>query len=186
MTVETLLAKVEKLQAENAKLRRIAKRTGAAARLDRIHTDAKQLLVWRFSGFAISQRACQEYGMTRRSWQWARGLLMLAGVHDGRDLTCTDFNQALESLEAATRRVQTEGLDRLKFILPTHCTLENWYKRQEKKARNTARNTAHQTVSQDASFSDTSSTDRGGINASIGGGGQRDRRREIEQRQGMQ
>ena len=47
MTAETLLAKIAKLQAENAKLRRIAKRTGAAARLDRIHTDAKQLLVWR-------------------------------------------------------------------------------------------------------------------------------------------
>ena len=185
MTAETLRAKIAKQQDENAKILLIANRTGAAARVDRIHTDAKQLLVWRFSGFAISQRACQEYGMTRRAWQWARGLLMLAGVHDGRDLTCTDFNQALEALEAATRRVQTEGMDRLKFILPTHCTLENWYKRQEK-ARNTARNTAPQVASQNASYSDTSSTGRGGANASIGGGAQRDRRREIEQRQGLQ
>lgn len=184
MTAETLLAKIAKLQAENAKLRRVAQRTGAAARLDRIQVDAKQLLVWRFSGFAISQRACQEYGMTRRAWQWARGLLMLAGVHDCTDLTCTDFNQALEALDAATHRVQTEGLDRLKFILPTHCTLENWYKRQEK-ARNTACNTARQVVSQNASPSDTPSTARGGVNGSMGSGGQRDRRREIEQRQGV-
>lgn len=182
---ETLIAKMARLQAENTKLRRIAQHTGDAARLERIETDARQLLVWRFSGFGISQRAAQSYGMSRRSWQWARGLLMLAGLHDGADLTCSDFSDALSALDRAVARLETEGLERLKFSLPQHCTLENFYKRVSKTMCNTVSNTARQGVSNDASNSYTHSGNGRAVGEAFSSGAGRDRRREIEERQGV-
>ena len=187
MNAETLIAKMARLQAENTKLRRVAKQSGDAARLERITTDAKQLLVWRFSGFSISQRAVSGYGMTRRAWQWARGLLMLAGIHNGHDLTCSDFNEALAAFNGAVARLEREGLEPLKFSLPQHCTLENRYKRQEKLASktacNTAGNTARQGMNNNASFSNAPSTNNRAVGEGLRSGIGRDRRREIEERQ---
>jgi len=184
MNPETLLTKVARLQAENTRLRRIAHHTGDAARLERTETDAKQLLVWRFSGFSISLRAVSNYGMTRRHWEWARALLIHAGIHDGRDVTCPHFAEAVTSVEDAVATLRSEGLDRLKYRLPQYSLLEGYYKKQAKLARQKARQTLCKNARQPAPFSDAHSTD----NRPVGEGGSRgvrDRRAEIEARMGM-
>ena len=187
MNPETLLAKIARLQAENTKLRRIAHRTGDAVRLERVETDTKQLLVWRFSGFSITLRAVAEYGMTRRHWEWARALLLYANIHDGHDVTCHDFAEAVAAVEDAVHTLRTEGLERLKYLLPQYTLLESHYKRQAKRARQIERQkirrTPRQNVRQPTSFSDADSTG----NQSVGEGksrGVRDRRAEIEARMG--
>jgi hypothetical protein len=95
-------------------------------------THAQQLLIWRFSGLSISRSAVEELGMTRRRWQWARALLETARIHDGQDVTATDFDGAVMAVDVAIRQLQRNGLESLKMRLPQHVLLQNFYVRAGK------------------------------------------------------
>ena len=180
MNDETLVLKMARLQAENIKLRRIAKQSGESARLTNIANDAKALLVRRFSGFSISLDNSVDTGMTRRQWEWARGLLIFSGVHDGKDITADAFGDALAAIERQIKYLQMEGLRPLRDTLPLHIRRDNLRKKLSRTASGTKCGTARRTLLK----SDTLSTGRGDIEASHSRG-MRDRRREIELRMGV-
>ena len=54
-------------------VRWIGEYRGAAA-------DALQIVAWRAAGYSVTRRNCEGYGMARRRWVWAVGLLKLARV----------------------------------------------------------------------------------------------------------
>lgn len=106
------------LRAENRYLRKVVRDTPDGRILRRTYQDARQFLVWRFSGLSISRSACAEMGISRRRWQWARAALMLARVHDGHDVIIHDFDDALSQLTAAMEQLERNGLDALRHKLP--------------------------------------------------------------------
>ena len=184
MNDETLVLKMARLQAENIKLRRIAKQSGESARLTNIANDAKALLVRRFSGFSISLDNSIDTGMTRRQWEWARGLLIFSGVHDGKDVTADAFGDALAAIERQIKHLQKEGLRPLRDTLPLHIRRDNLRKKLSRNAGRMGSGTKCKTARRTLLNSGTHSTDRGVVGVSHSRGN-RDRRAEIEQRLGI-
>jgi len=179
---DVLRATIAQLRAENRKLRRIAKGSGQAVKLENIHRFAQHLLAMRFAGQAITQRAVIDAGFSRRWWQWGRALLMAARVHDGKDVVADDFDMALAALNEAAELVHLSGMNALLTHMPAHCRLENYYKRLSKNVSNTMSKNVSNTVSKRAFNSDSHSASRGAGGGALRSGGGRDRRAEIEQR----
>ena len=171
-------AKLAALSAENKRLRRIAHKSRQEALLQRVTIDAQQLLIWRYSGFSVSRRNAEEMGMTQRRWTWARALLQYARVHDESDVTCDEFDTAVNALNSAVKYLSQYGLESLRMRLPQHVLLANVAAKAV--ANRVAYPAANKHVKKLASSRE---------NAAVRGGseqwGNRDRRREIEQRLGV-
>ena len=116
--LERLLVDNAQLRSENRYLRKVTKDSAHGRLLRRTHTDAQQLIVWRFAGFPISRPAAHEQGMTRRRWQWSRALLMLARVHNGEDIITCNFDEAISQLAATVAKLERDGLELLRLKLP--------------------------------------------------------------------
>ena len=70
--IARMAAENQLVRAENTRLRRLAVNRGRGRTLSYALVDARALLAWRWSGLAISRRACEGYGMPVRRWEWAR------------------------------------------------------------------------------------------------------------------
>lgn len=123
--------KVSTLQAENRKLRRMVQNSRGGHILHRARTDAEQILGWRFAGYSVSRRACEGYGMPRRRWIWAVGLLRKARIvadqvpalDDAFDVDLAP-DDALRMLETAVKVVEAAGMVSLVMRVPRgHATL---------------------------------------------------------------
>jgi hypothetical protein len=106
--VARLATENAQLRAENRRLRKLKVNAGRGRILARALDDATVMLTWRFAGYSISRAKCAELGLTDRPWEWARALLMAARIHDGADITETDFDVALRKLAAAYDRIEAQ------------------------------------------------------------------------------
>lgn len=106
------------LRAENRYLRQIARTSPDGRRLRRTLADAKQLVIWRWSGLSITRRDCESYGMSRRRWQWANALLEYARIRVKGEWHILDFELVIERLDASTTILEARGLDMLRLRLP--------------------------------------------------------------------
>ena len=68
------------LAAENRRLRRMTHNGRVGRMLHRAAADARQLCAWRWSGYSVTRRNAESYGMSRRRWAWAVALLERARV----------------------------------------------------------------------------------------------------------
>ncbi|MEZ4707585.1 MAG: hypothetical protein R3A44_10280 [Caldilineaceae bacterium] len=177
MNREKLLVDNATLRAENRYLRKLVGNSKHGRLLRRTHTDAQQLIAWRFAGLSISRRAANEMGMGQRRWQWARALLMLAGVHNGEDVIEPDFDAVLRALHDTSVSLEKTGLDRLRLRLPRFVNAANGAAHVAANGvANHAANFHGQTVT-----ALREKAGRGGAQT----GQMRDRRAEIEQRLGV-
>ena len=71
------------VRAENRRLRKVTKNGKGGRLLHRAAADARQLVAWRAAGYSVTRRNCEGYGMSRRRWVWAVGLLQ-PGAHPRR------------------------------------------------------------------------------------------------------
>lgn len=107
---DRLRLEVAKLRAENRQLRRRL-RDRELARLRRAEADCALLGALHFAQLPTTRTAAAEYGISRRAWMAANGLLSLAQVrlNDGhwRDVGMEDFEAALRG---AVGLVEARGL----------------------------------------------------------------------------
>jgi len=100
---------------ENRRLRRLAvNRRGPGRTLHRAMEDAKAMLLWRYAGLSVSRRACVEYGMSERRWEWARALLLAARVWDGlandvAQVHADDIQRAMAAVEYKADQIAANG-----------------------------------------------------------------------------
>jgi hypothetical protein len=111
--VEILIARLAQenaqLRADNRRLRKLKVNVGQGRILNRALDDATAMLAWRFAGFGISRDKCGEMGLGERRWEWARALLMAARIHDGTDITESEFDVAVRKLAAVHDRIEAQG-----------------------------------------------------------------------------
>lgn len=117
---ERLAVEVENLRKENRQLRRrLPASTGDMRRLRQAHRDAKAMILHRFNGYSISRQNCLTLGISRRRWSNARALLQVARIHDGGDITETDFDAANAALDNTFGTMEKAGsAERLRLRLP--------------------------------------------------------------------
>ncbi|MFN8468244.1 MAG: hypothetical protein U0X20_21980 [Caldilineaceae bacterium] len=118
-------AKVElaTVRAENRRLRKVTKRSKGGHLLERAAGDARQIVAWRAAGYSVTRRNCESYGMSRRRWVWAVGLLKLARVLGDQVASADTFlledvEECAEAIERAVRAVESRGLETLIMRLP--------------------------------------------------------------------
>lgn len=117
--IERLTLKVADLQAENRALRRKLPDVPDMRRLRSAYRDAKAMLTHRFAGYSISRQNCLTLGISERRWTNARALLRTARIHNGIDITETEFDAALSRLDAAFKSMEEAGnAERLRMRLP--------------------------------------------------------------------
>lgn len=117
-----LIAENDRLRLENARLRvenRSLRRRladGDLRLLRRAQVDANMLTLMHLACSPTSRAAALGYGISRRRWAWARGLLKKAGCLDYRgawvDYDLDGFEQALSG---AVECVEIVGFDTLRF-----------------------------------------------------------------------
>jgi hypothetical protein len=116
--------KLATVQVENRRLRRMVDNNRGGHILHRARADAEQILAWRWTNYSVSRRACESYGMKRRRWIWATGLLRKAriiadnapAIDDA--FLVEDIDDALRMLEAAVKAVEAAGMESLLLRLP--------------------------------------------------------------------
>lgn len=111
------------LAAENRRLRKLTRNGKSGRILHRAAADARQIVGWRFSGFSVTRAACEGYGMPRRRWIWAVGLLRVASIVDvGRgpidEFLIEDLTQCLAALDRATARMERDGIVSMILRMP--------------------------------------------------------------------
>lgn len=117
--IERLALKVADLQSENRNLRRRLPDVGDMKRLRQAYRDARAMLLHRFDGYSISRANCLALGIPERRWNNARALLQTARIHDGLDITESDFDAAVGRLDQAVRGMESAGnAERLRMRLP--------------------------------------------------------------------
>jgi hypothetical protein len=115
-----LAAKLLQLQKENRYLRKLTDNRGPGRIIRRAYDDALTLIAWRFSGFSITRKWCNENGMSERRWTWAIGLLKLARIYDNGDIAIDDIERCQRILKLRYDELMDEerGLDRLRMKMP--------------------------------------------------------------------
>ena len=91
--------------------------------LHRAAADALQLVAWRATGYSVTRRNCEGYGMSRRRWVWAVGLLKLARVLGDQVASADTFliedvEECAEAIERAVRAVELRGMETLIMRMP--------------------------------------------------------------------
>ena len=68
-------------------------------------------VAWRAAGYSVTRRNCESYGMSRRRWVWAVGLLKLARVLGDQVASADTFliEDVGECAEAIERAVRAEA-----------------------------------------------------------------------------
>lgn len=111
------------LSAENRRLRRMTTNGKQGRLLHRAAADARQLVGWRAAGYSVTRRNAESYGMSRRRWVWAVGLLRVARVLDARTATADEFlvddtTDCLAAIDRAVKICEERGLESLILRLP--------------------------------------------------------------------
>lgn len=108
--LERLNAELAHARRENRRLMRLAGDRKKASILRRAEVDAKTLLTWRINGLCVSRSSAYELGMSFRRWEWARALLLYAGVHNGGDIAYAgDLAALVDKLDAAVKQLEDLG-----------------------------------------------------------------------------
>lgn len=115
--------KLATAQAENRRLRKLTANGRKGRLLHRAAADARQLVGWRAAGYSITRRNALSYGMPRRRWNWAIGLLRVARVLDTSTPTADEFlledvQDCLHAIDHAVKVVESRGLESLILRMP--------------------------------------------------------------------
>ena len=70
--------------------------------------DARQIVAWRAAGYSVTRRNCESYGMSRRRWVWAVGLLKLARVLGDQVASADTF--LLEDVEECAEAIERRAV----------------------------------------------------------------------------
>lgn len=123
LQLEQAHVKAATLQSENRRLRKLTQNGRRGRLLHRAAADARQLVGWRAAGYSITRNNVESYGMPRRRWIWAMGLLRVARVIEAGAPTADDFAlddtaDCLAAIDHAVKVVEAGGLERLIVRLP--------------------------------------------------------------------
>ena len=173
--VRVMQTKIAQLQGEVKRLQRIAGNTRADRLLKLAAQNARQMVVWRFEGDAISRRACLEAGMSRRAWEWGRALLIAARIHDGEDLTETDLDACMEAIAVTEQNACQNGIDAVTLRLPM------WARSGQNSGQRSGQSIGQRSGQNHVHFLPTS-RENAQSRGVASGGIPRNRRQEIEQR----
>lgn len=91
ITQDGLAIEVAKLRAENNYLVRVNKVRPHLRPVIRAEAGAHLMAKWHLAGWRTGRMACKSYGMSERTWFYARALLIVARVHDYNGWTCDDL-----------------------------------------------------------------------------------------------
>lgn len=121
--LEQARVKLATTQSENRRLRKLTQNGKRGRLLHRAAADARQLVGWRAAGYSITRRNAESYGMPRRRWIWAMGLLRVARVIDpsapsADDFLLTEVEDCLQAIDHAVKVVESGGLERLILRMP--------------------------------------------------------------------
>lgn len=107
---EVYRARIQTLQAENAKLRRRLREKSREARvLESALNAALYLVTLHTAGCSTSRAAAVADGIPERAWHWGRALLMAARVHDGRAITTFNIDELSTALSGTVQRIEKQG-----------------------------------------------------------------------------
>jgi hypothetical protein len=80
---EALTVTVAKLRHENNHLRRKAQLKPHVRIITQSVAAARLLALWHCTGYMTGRKAAYSFGMSERTWYYARALCMVARIHDG-------------------------------------------------------------------------------------------------------
>jgi len=106
--VDQLTVAVAKLRAENNALRRRAKLQPHIRIVQQAAPAARLLALWHCAGYRTGRMTALSFGMPERTWFYARALLIVARVHDGRAFTTTDPAEIERALALAVKRCEKD------------------------------------------------------------------------------
>lgn len=120
--LEHATVKLATTQSENRRLRKLTANGKRGRLLHRAAADARQIVGWRFAGYSVTRRNAESYGMSRRRWIWAVGLLRVGRVLDG-GVSADEFqidiiDDCLAAIDHAVKVVEGRGLESLIVRLP--------------------------------------------------------------------
>lgn len=122
LQLEQAHVKLATVQSENRRLRKLTANGKRGRLLHRAAADARQLVGWRFAGYSITRRNAESYGMTRRRWIWAVGLLRVGRVLDNNesadDFILDNLNDCLAAVDHAVKVIEARGIESLILRLP--------------------------------------------------------------------
>ena len=99
--------------AENRRLRKMTTNGKLGRVLHRTAADARQLVTWRFSGYSVTRRMCESYGMSQQRWAWAMAMLRSGGIvrypGDSDAFQVDDFDECMARIDREVRRVEAAG-----------------------------------------------------------------------------
>lgn len=122
--LQAAAVKLATVQSENKRLRRLTANGRTGRLLHRTAGDARQLCVWRWSGYSVSRTAALSYGMSRRRWHWGVSLLERARVvADGAKylddgFLFEEFDDAITAIDKTVKLLEQTGLASLEMRLP--------------------------------------------------------------------
>lgn len=102
---EALTITVAKLRHENNHLRRKAQMKPNVRIVTQSVAAARLLALWHCTGYMTGRKAAYSFGMSERTWYYARALCMVARVHDGLRFKTDDP----EELENALRLAEAKA-----------------------------------------------------------------------------
>jgi hypothetical protein len=98
---EALTITVTKLRHENNLLRRKAQMKPNVRIVTQAVAAARLLALWHCTGYMTGRKAAYSFGMSERTWYYARALCMVARVHDGLKWKTEDPEEIERGLKMA-------------------------------------------------------------------------------------
>jgi len=107
--IRQLEVEIYKLKTENRRLRKAVRENSRfATLLEKAHEDAL-LMLTAYIGYAdITRNGVEVLGITKRRWENARALCLLARIHNGRKFLTTDLIEAERRLDCARNKALEE------------------------------------------------------------------------------
>jgi hypothetical protein len=105
---EALTITVAKLRHENNLLRRKAQMKPQIRIIHQSAAAARLLALWHCTGYMTGRKAAYSFGMSERTWYYARALCMVARIHDGVKFKTDDPAELEKALGVAFKKCEAD------------------------------------------------------------------------------